>query len=416
MAGPIILSGCGGSTSATPTLNWYQNPDNGGQGKLAQQCAAASNGAYKVKMQVLPSDATQQREQLVRRLAADDSSIDVMSLDVVYTAEFANAGFLRPFTGDEANAIGEGRLEAPMTTAMWDDQLYGAPFKTNAQLRWYRKSLAEAAGVDPQSADFTWDDMITAAESQGKTIAEQGNRYEGYMVWVNAVVQSAGGDLLTDVDKGKEARPGSDTEAGRKAAEVIGRLGRSSAAPPDLSTAIETQALAAFQSGESMFMLNWPYVLAAIQGAADKGAVPQSLVDDIGWARYPKVVPDKEAKPPLGGTNMAVSSSSEHPTEAAALVTCATSLQASTQYMLDEAEPSTFEAAFKNQDITTKYPAADLIVESIKAAGPRPVTPYYVYVVGSVLSTWHPAASVSAGTPGKTDKFMSEVLKGDRLL
>jgi multiple sugar transport system substrate-binding protein len=64
----------------------------------AQDCAAASGGAYRVQVETLPNDATQQREQLVRRLAAKDTAIDVLSTDVVYTAEFANAGFLRPFS------------------------------------------------------------------------------------------------------------------------------------------------------------------------------------------------------------------------------------------------------------------------------------------------------------------------------
>ena len=30
--------------------------------------------------------------------------------------------------------------------------------------------------------------MIDAAESQGKRIGVQGRRYEGYMVWINALI------------------------------------------------------------------------------------------------------------------------------------------------------------------------------------------------------------------------------------
>ena len=42
----------------------------------------------------LPNDADQQREQLVRRLAAKDSDIDLISMDVIWTAEFAEAGWI----------------------------------------------------------------------------------------------------------------------------------------------------------------------------------------------------------------------------------------------------------------------------------------------------------------------------------
>ena len=99
---PLALAGCGGDEGGTPTLTWYINPDNGGQKTLAAQCSEASGGAYRITTQVLPNDATSQREQLIRRLAAGDSSVDLMSLDPVFVAEFANAGYLTTIT-DEAD-------------------------------------------------------------------------------------------------------------------------------------------------------------------------------------------------------------------------------------------------------------------------------------------------------------------------
>src|SRR6187549_1872051 len=80
MLAAATLASCAEEGGAT-TVTWYINPDNGGQGRLAEKCAAASDGKYKVDVEILPNDASQQREQLVRRLAAQDSSIDVMSLD-----------------------------------------------------------------------------------------------------------------------------------------------------------------------------------------------------------------------------------------------------------------------------------------------------------------------------------------------
>jgi multiple sugar transport system substrate-binding protein len=414
----LLLAGCGGGgTSGTPTLTWYNNPDNGGQAQIAQECADASNGAYRVEMQVLPSNATAQREQLVRRLAARDSSIDIMSLDVIYTAEFANAGFLRPFTPEEEAQIAEGKLEAPMQTSYWKDRLYAAPFKSNAQLLWYRKAAVEAAGVDPTQPDFTWDKMLAAAESQGKKISEQGARYEGYMVWINALVESAGGQIVSDVEAGANAEPTIDSPAGDKAAQIIGGLARSSAAPADLSVAQEEQSRATFQSDDGMFMLNWPYILAAARSAVEEGSLDQAVVDDIGWARYPRVDANTRSAPPLGGANLAIGAFSRYPDEAVALVMCATSLEKSTRYMLDEGEPSTFAAAYDDPEVLESYPNAPLIRESIDEGGPRPITPYYVDVVGAVLNTWHPPASVgSPETPEESDMFITEVLGGERLV
>ena len=108
----VLLVACG-AESSTPTLNWYINPDNGGQERLAEKCVDASNGDYQVDIQTLPNSASDQREQLVRRLAAQDSSIDVMSLDPPFVAEFANAGFLRPFDAGDAGAFTTGSASRP---------------------------------------------------------------------------------------------------------------------------------------------------------------------------------------------------------------------------------------------------------------------------------------------------------------
>src|SRR4051794_4803031 len=81
------LAACGGS-GGTPTLTWYTNPDNGGQAEIASRCTDAAGGKYRIETTVLPRLSAQQREQLVRRLAAKDSSIDIISLDPPFVPEF----------------------------------------------------------------------------------------------------------------------------------------------------------------------------------------------------------------------------------------------------------------------------------------------------------------------------------------
>ncbi|MEZ0341275.1 extracellular solute-binding protein [Mycobacterium sp. pV006] len=410
-----LLSGCG-SEGGPPTLTWYILPDNGGSVARAQECADGSGGAYQVRIEALPSTATAQREQMVRRLAAGDSSIDIVSLDVVFTAEFANAGFLRPYTADEAARLTAGMLPAPVETGTWDDQVYGVPYKSNAQLLWYRKSHAAAAGVDPAAPTFTWDEMIKAAVAQNKKVAVQAQRYEGYTVLINALMLSAGGELLRDVEAGRDATPAMAGPAGDKTAEIIGNLARSSAAPTDMSNASEEQARANFQSDQGMFMVNWPYVLAAARTAAKDGTLPQEVVDDIGWARYPRVAPDRPSAPPLGGANLGIGAFTEHPEEAVAFVECVNALPKATQYMLDEGEPSPYAATYDDPALRAEYENADLIRESIADGGPRPLSPFYTDISGAVQQTWHPPASVNAETPERTDQFMADVLAGRRLL
>ena len=415
---PLGLGACGSDDSATPTLTWYINPDNGGQKTLAEKCSASSGGAYTIATQVLPNESDAQREQLVRRLAAADASVDLMSLDPPFVAEFANAGYLRPIT-DPADVaqLTDDVLEGPLKTAYWEDQLVATPFWANTQLLWYRKSVAQAAGVDPTSPSFTWDQMIDVAEGQGKRIGVQARRYEGYMVWINALIAFGGGQIIENADQGDNATPSMASPAGDGAAAVVGRLSRSPAAPPDLVTAGEEEARSLFQSDIGGFMVNWPYVYNAATAAVADGAIDQSVVDDIGWARYPRVDADQPSAPPLGGINLGIGNFTAHPDLALDAVKCITSTESNIEYMVEAGNPAARAAAYDAPEVLEVFPMAPLIRESIADAGPRPVTPYYGDVSVSVQRTWHPPNDVEVPqTPERTDTYMTEVLAGERLL
>ena len=408
-----LLAGCGGE-APLPVLNWYINPDNGGQAHLAAQCSAASQGRYRLQVSVLPNEATAQREQLVRRLAARDASITLMSLDPPFLAEFAEAGFLRPFSDAEAAPLTEGVLAGSVESARWDGRLVAAPFWANSQLLWYRKSVAARAGLDP--ADVTWDRVIRAAVETGTTVEVQGARYEGYMVWISALVASAGGAVLKDPEKGKDVTPGIDSEAGRRAAAVIAELAHSPAADPALSTADEEAARAAFQSPRGGFMTNWAYVYGAATEAVASGALDRAVLDDIGWARWPRVAADAPSRPPLGGIDLGVSAYSRHPDLAVEAVQCLTTADSQRRYMLKSKNPAARAVVYDDPEVRRVFPMADLIRESIADAAPRSKTPYYTDVSAAIQRTFHPAAAVRPErTPAAADRLIVGVLH-DRVL
>jgi ABC-type glycerol-3-phosphate transport system substrate-binding protein len=410
------LSACGGGGGA-PKLTWYINPDNGGQAALAKSCTQAAGGRYRIETSLLPSDATQQREQLIRRLAAKDSGLDLMSLDPVFVAEAANAGFLRPFTKSEAAPLTDGVFDTAVQSSTWEGKLYAAPFWANTQLLWYRKSVAQKAGIDPAKPGFTWDQLLDAAVRTNTTIGVQGNKYEGYMVWINALIASAGGRIISDAEKGDKATIDIDSPAGRQAASIVSKLARSTAASPTLSTDIEEQSRATINGPRGGFLLNWGYVWRAEKGDAEAGAIDKNIINDLGWARYPRVNPQQESKPPFGGIEIGVGAYSKHSALAVDAVRCLTSPANMKRYMLDEGNVAARPAIFDDPDILKEFPMAPLMRDSIATASPRPATPYYADVSGAIQSRWHPPASVNpATTPRKSAEFIREVLQGKALL
>ncbi len=155
------------------------------------------------------------------------------------------------------------------------------------------------------------------------------------MVWINALVMSAGGEVLKDPEAGKDTTPKLDSDAGHTAADIIHRLA-TSVADPAISTAIEENARNGFQADNGGFMINWPYVYGAARTAVDDGSLDQAVFDDIAWARFPRVDADAKSAPPLGGIDLGIGAFSDHPDEAVDAAGCITSVESQTEYMLAE--------------------------------------------------------------------------------
>jgi multiple sugar transport system substrate-binding protein len=407
----------GGSSSGPPELTWYINGDNGGQATLAADCTTAADGKYKITTSQLPSDASGQREQLVRRLAANDSSIDLMSLDVAFLAEFAHAGFLDGFDDATAAELTDGTLPAPVESATWDGKLMAAPFWANTQLLWYRRSVAEKAGLDPATDAVTWDQTIAAGEQTKTTVEVQAAKYEGYTVLINALVASAGGEILANAEAGRDATPELESPAGTKAAEIIRTLARSSVADPQINTSLEETARLGFQADNGGFMVNWPYVYAAFQNAVKEGSLQQAVVDDIAWARFPQAIAGTESKPPLGGIHLGVGAFSRHKDFAIDAVRCITSEPSQTKYMLAEGNPAARAAVYDDPEIQAAFPMAGLIRDSIADAGVRPQTPFYTDVSLALQNTFSPPRSVNPKTtPKDADDLITRVLNNEALV
>ena len=184
--------------------------------KIIADCNQQAAGRYTIVGNLLPSDADGQRDQLVRRLAAQDAGMDLLGMDVTWTAEFAEAGWIRELTAEQkAAAATKDTLQPPIDTATWKDKLYGIPRTTNVQLLWYRKSLVP---TPPK----TFDEMMQMAQQlkdQGKPyeIGLTAAQYEGYVVNINNLVTALGGTVVnedsTGADDRRQDRAGADAAA-----------------------------------------------------------------------------------------------------------------------------------------------------------------------------------------------------------
>jgi multiple sugar transport system substrate-binding protein len=370
------LAGCGfeekkGAGSGTRITFYAFNEPGGAYEQAIDTCSKESNGKYSIEYVRLPTDADQQRELVARRLAAEDSDIDIIAMDVIWTAEFAEADWILPWEGARADAAREGKIDNTVRTAEYQDKLWANPFTTNTQFLFYRKDR-----VKDLPEDVTWDEIIDIASENGTGIEVQAARYEGYTVWINSLIASAGGSLVDE-----EGNVQVD-ESAERAAEIIKRV--ADEAPPEgMSNNKEDQGRLGFESGRSDFEVNYSFVWASAQ--EKKG-----FADKIGYARYPRVDKDKPSRVTLGGINLGIGAYSNNPDLAFEAAECI----AEPENQIIAAEKGglapTAEALYDNPKVKKAFPFGDIMRQSLDEGVPRPVNPAYADVSLAIQKTFHP--------------------------
>jgi ABC-type glycerol-3-phosphate transport system substrate-binding protein len=389
-----MLTACGSSGGGgRATLNFYSFPDNSGAVQQAvNECATSQ---YKIQYNKLPTGADGQRQQLVRRLAAKDSALDILGLDVTWEAEFAEAGWIREWTGSNKAQASNGTLKAPLETATWKGKLYAVPYNSNTQLLWYRSDLVP-------NPPATWDEMINdairlAKEGKPHLIEIQGAQYEGVVVWFNTLVASAGGSILnaaaTEPSMGAPAV---------KALSIMKRLASSPAADPSLSVQMEDANRLAMESGSAAFQLNYPFVYPSMKADQPK------LFKNFKYAQYPRVNADEPSHVTIGGIDLAISKYSPHPDLAFKAALCLRNRDHQLIAATKGGLPPTIESLYDDPALAKDYPFHAEILTALKNASVRPKTPAYQNVSIVVSHSVSPPNGIN---PKSTENKISGQIK-----
>jgi multiple sugar transport system substrate-binding protein len=291
-----------------------------------------------------------------------------------------------------------------LATAKFEDKLYNVPIWSNTELLWYRKDKVSKPPT-------TWDEMIDEAVRQKTDVEVQGNRYEGLVVWTNAMLLSAGGKFLnnpTEVSLQK-----APTE---RALSVMGKLGQSTAASANIDTSNEDTARMGFEAGTANFMINYPFVYASAKENAP------DVFKNMGAATYPRVDADKQVRPPLGGINVGVSEFSKNKDRAWEAVQCLIKPENQLTIAQMGGLPPVREDLYDSPEIDKIYPGfADQIRESISIAGPRPSeSPAYQDLSLGIQRGVHPVTGIDPNDPtpiyNRLRDYVEQAIKREGLL
>jgi len=421
-------SACASSSNELMISFYTPATDGGTFTEVAHRCTEELGGRFAIAQTSLSRAPGEQRLQLARRLTGHDRTLDVMALDVVWTAEFAEAGWALPLSDDpagqaEADATSDTLL-GPLATARWKRKLYAAPITTNTQLLWYRPDLVK-------QPPHSWNDMVAEATrlhaaGQPSWIAVQANEGEGLVVWFNTLLVSGGGRVLSE--DGRRVTL-TDTPAHRAATvnalRILKSVATAPGADPSITRTDEGTARLAVEQGKAALEVNWPFVLASLLENAVKGGVgflPLNRIPELagsinsfgafvpndeqfriaynasqtvfGFAPYPGVAPGRPAKVTIGGLNLAVASTTRHRAEAFEAVRCLRSLQSQKYVSIAGGLPAVRASLYSDPQFQTKYPMYTVIRRQLTDAAVRPATPVYQAVAMRLASVLSPITEI----------------------
>jgi multiple sugar transport system substrate-binding protein len=380
-----LVASLGACSSGPPgiVINLYGGASETGFDKIIAACNEQAGGRYTIVGNLLPSDADGQRDQFVRRLAAQDTGLDILGMDVTWTAEFAEAGWIRELTPEQKAAANKDTLQPPINSATWEDKQYAIAKHTNVQLLWYRKSLVPTPPT-------TFDEMMSMAQqlkdSGNKTyeIGLTAAQYEGYVVNLNNLITGYGGTIVND----DSTAPTIDDKT-VQALTLMQKLATSGLTSSSLSNAQEPEVFADLQNERSAFSLNWPYVLSAMREANP------DLVNDLGYAPYPTINKGETPRVTLGGMNYAISTYSQHPDEAYEAAMCMRNPENQLMAAIDAGTAPVLRPVFENPEFQESYPMYKEMLVELENAVPRPPSPVYQNISTILSTTLSPPAAIN---------------------
>ncbi|WP_147803513.1 ABC transporter substrate-binding protein [Alkalicoccus halolimnae] len=321
-----------------------------------------------VEVREMPSDTGQSHDQYVTEFSAGDDTIDVFDADVIWPAEFAQAGYALELDryverdGIELDDYFEGTVDS----GTFDGRLWAMPTYTDAGLLYYRTDIVD-------SPPETWDDLIDmAGEMQGEEGTEfgylmQANQYEGLVVNAIEFFGAYGAEVL-DEDQNVTINTPEAVTALEKMQEIV----QSDFVPGDILNFDEPATENAFLEGQAVFARNWPYMQANTQNEE-----VSQVAGDVGFSLLP--AGDEGSAAGLGGWMSMINRNSQNTDEAWEFLKFKTSEEGQKISAMEGGRAPTIRDLYEDEEVQEAAPlfADEEFVATLENAIPRPVTPIY---------------------------------------
>ena len=400
----LVAAACGGDdggsggksdsgAAARGPITYVQGKDNSGLlGPMAEKWNA-SHPNEKVTVKEQSDQADQQHDDLVQHFQAKDPSYDVVSVDVVWTAEFAAKGWLTPLK-DKMALPTTGFLEPTVKAATYNKTLFAAPTSSDGAMLYYRSDLVK---TPPKTIDEMWGMCSIAKQNGMDCFAGQFAKYEGGTCNATEWMNAYGAKVVDDAGK-----PTVDSPEAAKGLKELADHYKNGDIPKQAITYQEEQSRAAFQDGKLLFLRNWPYVYNL--ASTDKSSKVKGK-----FAVAPLPGLSGPGTSTLGGHMAAISAYSKYKATGLDFLKFLTSEEQQKTNMEKGSLAPVIESIYTDEALVKKYPYLPVLKESIANAVSRPVTPFYPQVTQAIQDNFY-AAIQGQKTPEAAVKDLQSAL------
>jgi multiple sugar transport system substrate-binding protein len=368
LSGSIAAAQPAAHAAGPVTLVFWNGPDVTG---ATQQLIAMFNkqeaGKIKVVLQTQAADTGQYFNTIKHALLAKSSTPDVFSGDVIWPAQLASIGVLKPLDQYWPKSQWSKYLDGPVLDVQYNGHIWAAPWFTDYGLIYYRTDLLAKYHM---AVPTTWEQLRSEAVTLVKKGAVkegfvfQGDQYEGLVCDALEYVNGAGGRIYGPQAASTMAQAATGLATMRS-------MITSGASPAAVTTYQEANTADDFTNGLAAFARNWNYMWALAQDPTKS-----KVVGKVGVIPMLHEPGQPTGYSTLGGWNFFINAYSKHPDQAWQFISFMIGSTAQNFYAVHGGHVMALRSTYSDPQVLKSNPYFATVVPKLHIL-PRPTSPVY---------------------------------------
>jgi len=364
------------------------------------------NPGVEVELTLVGYDAL--HDKLITSISGANPAYDVVLIDDIWYAQFAEAGWLLDVTDRVSSNMKDDVYDKAWEIVGYNERLYGLPWLLDLEYFFYNEQILNEAGIE--NPPTTWEEVV----EQSKIIKEKGI-VEYPMVWSWAQIEALICDWVTLL-KGNNGeffdennKPAFNNEEGVETLSWMKETIDSGLTNPASLSANEEEVRRIFSQGNAAFTINWVYMYELLNNPDESNIVGQTQL-----ALMPVFEDAKaegiESASITGSMGFSVTKNSSNEDLAYDLIEFMTSKDIQTRYA-DHVTPM-YKSVMKQEEIIEMHPETfKMFDKQFPYIYSRPKVPYYTEVSRALQTSIQNALVGNVSPQEALDNAAEEVEK-----